>query len=262
MKTRLRIWLSYALLFTSFLAMANTLFIFFRQTVSVNAVISIMVGVLSTILLVYLLQVPLMLGRMGPKRVLPPAGPVTATGRCGGDIGEVYSGPRVKVTVHSDRLTLQIPTMGEYTILGQDISSIADAGDRQRGLVIEHTAPGQASPAQLDSVSEELRSAISQIQRDPVTDLQVPDDPDVEAAQTALRNIVRLSKILGVGLAVLLVVLAVPFIADGNLVPEGMSLLNYVLIIGAVIVSDLIWALIKKRRAKTRETDSREQDSR
>lgn len=193
MSTRLKIWLAYAALIVVYLALINYLLSFASQVPPVMPVLSALVGMLAFLYLTYGLIVPAMFGRLGPKRELPPAGPVIATGRCEGRVGWFsFSGP-IRVTVHSDRLTLRAFAIGEYTIHGQEISSITESRRRWRHeLAIEHTAPGNASPFVLTSRSDDLSSAIAHIDRSPVAVVSAPDEPGDQSARNFVRNVVAL----------------------------------------------------------------------
>lgn len=84
---RLKILLGRAALIVVFLAVVNLLMLITSLTAPVNLLLSSLPGLVGGDYLTFVFLVPVKLGRLGPKRELPPPGPMITIGRCGGRIG-------------------------------------------------------------------------------------------------------------------------------------------------------------------------------
>lgn len=201
MGTRVKVWSAYAAVAILFLSVINFLLFFVSGSSPVSLYISVPLGGLAVGYLVYAFLVPAILGEPDSKQ-LTLAGSAIATGLCGGKIGDVsIFGPFIGVTVYSNGLTLRPFKLGEYTIHRRDISSITDGGGFWlRRVVIEHTAPGKASPVVLTSRSARLRTAIMRIARDRAKAQAKPpvsDTSEGEVPRDLVWNLVSLMYLAG-----------------------------------------------------------------
>jgi len=203
--TRVRALLAYVAWVVMVLSFVNFGWSWLHHASPVPILVSHPLLLLSIGYLLFGFYLPATFGGAGLNRVLPPPGPVVAAGRCGGRIGRLaVSGRLITVTAYADRLTLRLILIsGEYTIHGSEIRSVAENGPWRRQVVIEHTAPGRASPLLLHAPPDDLRWAIFQIRRDPV------DLPGAGGTDRAIRHATTFLYGAGVLLAVGLVVFGV-----------------------------------------------------
>jgi hypothetical protein len=115
---------------------------------------------------------PALIGRgQRDGEVIAPFEPPIAVTRCSGKIGAVkFDGPLLKLSVFHDRLVIRPILMGDRTIMGQHIRSVASERTLLGSppLVIDHSAPGLKSPVLLRlSANHPVRMAIDQISREP-----------------------------------------------------------------------------------------------
>lgn len=202
MAARLKVWLVCAALVVFYLSLINFLLLFVSWTAPVSLFVTVPLGALAVVYLVYVFLVPALLGQPDAKHARVLTGFVMATGRCGGRFGGVsLAGPVIRVTVHSDGLRLRPLGRGNYTIQAREMSSITEAGSSLgRKVIIVHNAPGKASPVVLATQDADLRAAIMGIKRSPAvaeTEPPVPETPEGKTARSLASNVVSLIYLAG-----------------------------------------------------------------
>jgi hypothetical protein len=188
MTTRVKMWLGYPAVIVWVLGSADLVYYTSTGTSPVSLLIAGPLTLLAGGYLVFAFLVPAIFGRSVPRQ-LPPAGPVIAVGKCEGRLGGLrVTGRSIRVSVYSDRLTLRIFPMGEYTVHGSEIRNVSRT-ERFWGyeIAIEHTGPGHVSPVVLKNPGE-LAAVIARIDRRP---LELPAQPVADAPTAeAARNVV------------------------------------------------------------------------